>query len=416
MKKFFLKKSRSNSPTQKILLTFFILLLFRFGNSIPLGNIDQIALQKAFLQIDSNNPLLQVLSLYTGGGGGNTLISPFSLGIIPFINASIFIDLLTTLIPALEKLQTEEGELGRQRLNFYKKLLTLVFAIGQSILLLIYLKPYFYTTNLFNSIFLVTELSTGALIFIWLSNLIDKKGIGNGTSLIIFINIVANLFHRNLLTVSRIDFSFFLQLFFLFLVLFLISLLQTTRFNIDVVSARQLTLLKNAEKNQLTDRNDIMKNYSSNLSIRLNQAGIFPLIIAANILPFLNYIGNFFFLTSKLKLLNNIFYYLLIIAFNYFYTIVFWDPEKIAEQLRKASVSVVNITPGRDTVVYLNNIVRTTSILGGVCLCFILMLFELIKDVVPGSFLNQINISSLIILVGVSYELQRTLQTLYKNI
>jgi hypothetical protein len=89
------------------------------------------------------------------GGGGITLLSPFSLGIIPFINSSILIDLLTALFPSLEKLQQEEGELGRKKLNFYKKIVTLLFAIGQSILLISYLKPYFYDTSFFS--YLITN-------------------------------------------------------------------------------------------------------------------------------------------------------------------------------------------------------------------------------------------------------------------
>ena len=109
-------------------------------------------------------------------------------------------------------------------------------------------------------------------------------------------------------------------------------------------------------------------------------------------------------------------YYLLIIGFNYFYTIVFWDPEKISEQLRKASVSIVNVTPGKETVSYLENVVRSTSIIGGIFLCVILFVYEFFKELINGSLLNQINISSLIILVGVAYEIQKTLRALYKNI
>ena len=106
---------------------------------------------------------------------------------------------------------------------------------------------------------------------------------------------------------------------------------------------------------------------------------------------------------------------MLIIGFNYFYTVVFWDPEKISEQLRKASVSIVNITPGKQTELHLEKFVRGTSILGGIYLCIILLLYEFMKQVINGSLLNQVNISSLIILVGVAYDLQRTLRGLYKN-
>ena len=100
------------------------------------------------------------------GGGGITLLSPFSLGIIPFINSSILIDLLTALFPTLERLQQEEGEIGRKKLNFYKKIVTLIFAFFQSILLISYLKPYFYDISLLSSIITITELVTGALLIV----------------------------------------------------------------------------------------------------------------------------------------------------------------------------------------------------------------------------------------------------------
>ena len=121
-------------------------------------------------------------------------------------------------------------------------------------------------------------------------------------------------------------------------------------------------------------------------------------------------------MNSELKFINNIAYYLLIVGFNYFYTIIFWDPEKISEQLRKASVSVVNVTPGRETISYLENVVRSTSLIGGISLCIILFLYDFFKQIINGYLLNQINISSLIILVGVAYEVQKTLRSLYRNI
>jgi preprotein translocase subunit SecY len=198
----------------------------------------------------------------------------------------------------------------------------------------------------------------------------------------------------------------------------LICISQTARINIDVVSARQLAYLENIEKsniNQKLTTNFQAKDNGNGLSIRLNQAGIFPIIIASNLIPFFSYliqtIGG-----GEVSFINNIIYYLLIIGFNYFYTIIFWDPEKISEQLRKASVSVVNVTPGRETISYLENVVRSSSLLGGISLCIILFLYDFFKQIINGALLNQINISSLIILVGVAYEIQKTIRALYKNV
>jgi len=333
------------------------------------------------------------------------------------INASILVDLLTALIPSLEKLQSEEGEAGRRKLLFYKKVLTLLFSIVQSGFLIFYLKAYFYNTELLNFILIGLELVTGSMLIVWLSNIIDTKGIGNGTSLIIFTNIVVTLIGKNLLAMPSTDSVFWIEVAFLLFLMILICIYQTTRINIDVVYARQLAYLENIEKttvNQKITTTFQTKDTGNGLSIRLNQAGIFPIIIASNLLPFISFLVQS--LNSELKIINNIAYYLLIIGFNYFYTIIFWDPEKISEQLRKASVSVVNVTPGRETISYLENVVRSTYLIGGISLGVILFLYDLFKQIINGSLLNQINISSLIILVGVAYEVQKTLRSLYRNV
>ncbi len=408
------KTKFQNTPTKKILITLFVLFIFRFCNTIPLAGIDQDALKKSFLQMENRNSIMQIINMYSGGGGA-TLLSPFSLGIIPFINASILIDLLTALFPSLEKLQSEEGESGRRKLTFYKKIVTVIFSIIQSFFLIFYLKSYFYNVEVINFIYVTLELVAGALLIVWLSNIIDNKGIGNGTSIIIFTNIVVTLLGKNLFTNISESNLLGAELGFLLFLILLICISQTARINIEVVSARQLAFLENIEKRNLSDKLTTDFQLKENgLSIRLNQAGIFPIIIASNLLPFLSYgLENIF---GPSKQLLNFIYYLLIIGFNYFYTIVFWDPEKISEQLRKASVSVVNVTPGKETISYLDNVVRSTSILGGIFLCLILFMYDSFKGILNSTLLNQLNISSLIILVGVAFEIQKTLKALYKNV
>jgi preprotein translocase subunit SecY len=398
----------------KVLLTFFILAIYRLGNGIPLYGIDQEALKRSLLQIENKNAIMQIMNMYSGSGVNN--LTPFSLGIIPFINASILLDLLIALFPSLEKLQSEEGEFGRRKIMFYKKIVTLVFAAFQSGLLIFYLQPYFYVTGLFNLVLIGLQLVAGSLFVVWLSNLIDKKGLGNGTSLIIFANIIIGLFTKNIFLTSLTDKFLFFEIGIILVMIFFICISQSARINIEVVSARQLAFLENFDKtfvnNNSTDIFFQLK--EAGLSIKLNQAGIFPIIIASNLLPFIGLLLPNIGLNATLT--NNLLYYLLIIAFNYFYTSVFWDPEKISEQLRKASVSIVNITPGKETVSYLENVVRASSLLGGVYLSLILLCYDLIKQVLKGYLLNQINISSLIIVVGVAYETQKTIKSLFKNL
>jgi preprotein translocase subunit SecY len=391
-----------NKPTKKILLTFFLLFLFKFGTSIPLSNIDNDALKKAFSQLD-NNTIMQVINMYSGSGG-KTILSPFSLGIIPFINASILIDLLTALFPTLEKLQSEEA--GRRQLTFYKKIVTFFLSVIQSYFLLSSLKSYFYFNDFLNFAILIFELVTGSLIMVWLTTIIDTKGIGNGTSIIVFTNIVTNLLNKNLFEKVTI-----VDILILLMIMAFICLSQMAKITIPIVSARQLAFIEANKKNRINTNLELKK---SSLLIRFNQAGIFPIIIASNILPIVSYLNQMFLGNSKVII--SLAYYLAVILFNYFYTNVFWDPEKISEQLRKSSVSIVNVTPGRQTIAYLENVVKSSSILGGLFLCIILYSYDFLKQVLNSYFLNQINISSLIILIGVIYELQKTIRGMYKTI
>jgi len=397
-----------NNPNKKILITFVVLSLLRFGNAVPLTNIDQEALTKSVLEMDGRNPIIQLVNMYSGVGG-KSILTIFSLGIIPYINASILVDLLAAIFPYLEKLQSEEGEMGRKKLTFYKKVVTFFFSIIQSCFLVFYLKPYIYNTNFFNTSLIVVQLVIGSLMIIWLTTIIDNRGIGNGTSLIIFSNIVNTFAKIDFKSLTYIEVIFFLFIF------FLISVSQIARTDVKVVSARQLAFLENIENDNMTIFGQTPRvPEGTSLSLKLNQAGIFPIIIASNLLPFVSYLS--FLLGKELKIIETVFYYFSIIAFNYFYTVVFWDPEKISEQLRKASVSLVDVTPGNDTVVYLNRVVKTASLSGGVLLCYILLTYDIVKQQLNTTALNQVNISSLIILIGVTFEVQKTIKALYKNV
>jgi preprotein translocase subunit SecY len=378
---------------------------------IPLTGIDQEALKKAFLQAENKNAIMQILNMYSGTGGLNELVTVFSLGIIPFINASIVVDLLTALFPSLEKLQQEEGEAGRRTLNFYKKILSLIFAIIQTTIVINYIKPYLYNTGFYSMFSIGITLVAGAMLVIWISNQIETKGVGNGTSIIILLNILANLPSRDSLF-NTIGPESSVELVFLFFISGLILITQTARFEIPIVSARQLSFTNDMEKNNVLEakvRDQFIQKNS--LNIRLSQAGIFPIIIAANILPFLSYlVGGF-----VPKVIINVFYYFLIVIFNFFYTTIFWDPAKIAEQLRKSSVSITGTTPGKPTEEFLSRKVESVSLAGGVFLCGILILYDSFKFIRQTTLLNQLNISSLMIVIGVTYELQKTIRALYKN-
>jgi preprotein translocase subunit SecY len=400
----------NNSPTKKLIYTLVVILIYKILNSIPLTGIDQEALKRAFLESDNKGIFLQYLNIYSGSGSSKYLLTAGSFGIIPYINAAIIVDLLTQIFPPLEKLQKEEGSLGVKQLNRYKKYLTIVVAIFQALGLIGFLQPYMYNTGQFYVLLLCVMLISGSFFTIYLSQVVDDKGIGNGQSLFILCNILATILGKNQLNAIQsrpgweIGFLLFLSA--------AILLTQYARVTLRLISARQLSFNKESFNLSLEniDRQKIIKD-NTGLVLKFAQAGIFPIIIASNLLPILS-------LITKNKIPEEIsqpLYYALIVLFNYFYTTIFWDPEKISEELRKSSVAIEGVESGEKTKKYLENQVKATSLVGGLSLVAILIAYEFVKNQSKSPFLGQINISSLIIAIGISSEVAKTVQAVYKN-
>jgi preprotein translocase subunit SecY len=400
----------NNSPTKKLIYTLVVILIYKILNSIPLTGIDQEALKRAFLESDNKGIFLQYLNIYSGSGSSKYLLTAGSFGIIPYINAAIIVDLLTQIFPPLEKLQKEEGSLGVKQLNRYKKYLTIVVAVFQALGLIGFLQPYMYNTGQFYVLLLCVMLISGSFFTIYLSQVVDDKGIGNGQSLFILCNILATILGKNQLNAIQsrpgweIGFLLFLSA--------AILLTQYARVTLRLISARQLSFNKESFNLSLEniDRQKIIKD-NTGLVLKFAQAGIFPIIIASNLLPILS-------LITKNKIPEEIsqpLYYALIVLFNYFYTTIFWDPEKISEELRKSSVAIEGVESGEKTKKYLENQVKATSLVGGLSLVAILIAYEFVKNQSKSPFLGQINISSLIIAIGISSEVAKTVQAVYKN-
>lgn len=396
----------------KVLLTTFLLSCLRFGNMIPLVGIDQLALKKSNIE----NSILGFINFYNILDA--PLITSFSLGLSPYINSSILIDLFSTFVPSLQYLQIEEGQNGKKKLLFYKKLLALFFILLQASFLINSLLPYFYETNFYAILEIFWNLLIGSLITIWSANFIDKNGIGNGTSLIIFSTIIINLLQTIQKNSLNWDEKNSLGIFFLLFFCYFIYELQQKVYSIDVISARQLSILEEKkkpflEKYLIRSENFFKTNKQQNgLLLKLTQAGIFPIIIATNIFPLLSNSFTISFQTN----LGQFIYFCLIIVFNYFYTIVFWNPKKISEELQKFSVTILNIAPGVETITFLKKIVLIISILGGVYLCFAIFFYEIIKNSFDIDILKKINISSLIILIGISSDIQKKIKILTINL
>lgn len=406
------QKKYSKNLSRKIVESLFWLCVYRFGNTLLLPNIDQ----QQLIASAPINSIAEFVKMYSGESNTITL---FSLGIMPYINASIIIDTLTTSIPSLEKLQSEEGLQGKNKIYFYKKVLTIFFAIVQSYFLLTSMRGFLYDTSFLAFTLTLLLLVTGSLLGVWICNILDALGLVNsGASLIILMNIIISLFGK--LDIRMAFFSFqpssILTILFIIYLIFLINFSQMASYKMPIISAKQLDYLEKQRFDFERKTHFLQKptRITNDISIKLNQAGIFPLIVASNVVAFLSSssfgssgILSFFFSN---KFFQNILYYSLIVASNFFYTSVFWDAEKVSEQLRKSSVSIVNKTPGKETTNYLLKVVRSTAIRGGILLCSILLGYDIIKNFTNSSVLAQLNISSLIVTIGIVNEISKNLQ------
>jgi len=384
---------------KRILITFFYLFLIRVGMTIPLPGIDSFSLGKYLENDKSFFSFFNILS-----GGGFSSIGFFALNIFPAINASILLEFIVPLFPNLNKLRKEEGEEGEKKLSIFKKILTLIIAFFQSIGVVSFLKPFIFEFNFFYLFFIVSTLVTGSIIVLWISDIITEKGIANGSSLIIFINILGNAQKLSLLSSffnkEILGGKIFIGLTFLILITLIITIQDTTR-EVPIVSAQQLT----------GEAMPYFSKQAGNIPLKLNQSGVLPIIFASSIFLLPSYFGSNEYSEIFIKKILPVMYYFLIIFFSYLYSTFAWDTKKISEDLQKVSSSIAGIRPGIQTEKYLENILFRVSLIGGICLCFV-MIFPLFIQFLFNSKIQTLNITSLIILVGVCLEIEKNIKTL----
>nr|YP_009546668.1 preprotein translocase subunit SecY [Gelidium kathyanniae]AYO28016.1 preprotein translocase subunit SecY [Gelidium kathyanniae] len=397
------------APSQlqkKIIITLGILLVARLGIFIPLPGIDHDTWNNHLTQ----NGLLNFLNLFAGGGF--TTIGIFALGIVPYINASIVIQLLTKVIPKLENLQKEEGELGRQQINQITRYITILWAILQSLGITFWLKPYVFNWNIHFILDCILTLTTGSIIIMWFSEVITEYGIGNGASLLIFQNIVSGLpktlqnyqinFNNSANTISL----FILIIFFLFILISTIAIQEGKR-KISIVSAKQLS--KTSKLNP-----------QSYIPLKINQGGVMPIIFASAAIalpPYLlqatsnSILQRILVLFIPSSLLYLPLYCLLIISFSYFYSSLILNPIDIAKNLKKMGASIPGIRPGIDTTKYLNYILNKLTFLGAIFLFIIALIPPCVSIITNNKSFQGFGATSLLILVGVAIDTAKQIQT-----
>ena len=398
----------------RLLLSLSILVFIRVGTFLPVPGINHGHLA-FYLERHS-----MTKSLVSTFAGNNTfVIGLFTLNIFPYINASILMQVLISLFPNLSKLQKEGGAEGRRTITKLTRLVTLGWALIQSFSIAFYLKRALFDWNLYLAIEIIIWLTTGAMIVLWLSEIITEYGLGNGASLLIYTNIVSNLpnFAKNLFVKTNGDISIIswvLILSIFFVAISGIVLLQEGMRIIPLISSRQL--------NQPTRRSvstlaEIKNNY---IPLRFNQAGVMPIILTTAVLVVPNYISNLgllpivtlpVFIKSS-KFIYWIIYFTLILLFSSFYSTIVLNPKDISKELQKMAVSIPGIRPGIETTFYLKKVMQRVTYLGAIMLSILATLPNLIEAILPGSNFNGLGTTSFLILVGVILDLSREIRSI----
>ncbi|MBE9009281.1 preprotein translocase subunit SecY [Pseudanabaenaceae cyanobacterium LEGE 13415] len=407
----FVQMAQAAGLRGRLLLTIGILIFVRLGIFIPIPGIDRAA----FSQAIQNNSALSFVDLFAGGG--LRTLGLFALGILPFINASIIIQLLTAAIPKLEDLQKNEGEAGRRKISQYTRYTAAGWAIVQSTLLTIgLLRPFAQSWSPLFVVETVLALTAGSMFVMWAGELITERGVGNGASLLIFLNIVATL--PNTLgqafdlaqTGDRAVVSsvVILLLVFLAMVVGIVFVQEGTR-RIPIISARR----------QVGRR--MMLERSSYLPLRLNQGGVMPIIFASTVLTIPVIIAQSFnnaalatFVSQYLgptSIWHNLLYFVLILFFSFFYASLIIQPDDMSKNLKKMGSSIPGIRPGKATTEYVERVLNRLTFLGAIFLAIVAIVPSIIENATPVKVFQGFGATSLLILVGVAIDTAKQIQT-----
>jgi len=402
-----------NKEIQKILLnrllvTFGIILFIRLGTFLPVPGVNHSDL--AFY-IQTHSVAKSLISTFSGD---NTfVIGLFTLNIFPYINASILVQLILGLSPKLAKLQKEGDLAGRRSINRLTRFITLIWAIIQSVGLAIYLRQILFDWNYTLAFEIIVWLTTGAMIVLWLSEIITDYGLGNGASLLIYINIISNLPNLTKTLISE-NLTIFAELGFILLIfgsLYGIVFLQEGVRSIPLISSKQLT--------QGSGRDYVISN--NYLPLRFNQAGVMPIILTATVLVVPKYINSLGLLPKidlpiNLESLSFIYwigYFAFILLFSSFYSTLVLNPKDISDQLQKMAVTIPGIRPGIQTTFYLKQVMKRVTLIGATMLATIVTIPNFIESTLNITSLNGLSTTSLLILAGVVLDLVREVKNIY---
>lgn len=415
---------RASGLKQKLIFTFAIIALFRFGAQLPIYGINN----EVFQAMAAGNNMIGFLDLFSGGALGK--VSIFALGIGPYITASIIMQLLAVIIPYLEKLQKEEGEAGRRKIQQLTRQFTVVLALFQSFVFVTILSklPNSIMHTVHPALFFLgsmAALTAGSVFVMWLAELITEKGVGNGGSLIIFIGIISGIPLYASRTATLVSQDGALQLglvgllaIFVATIIFIIIFQDAVR-KVPIVSARRQV------------GNKVYGGANTNIPFKLNPGGVMPIIFAVAILLFPATILSF---VQQMKMpegvVRNIFeqmslflspsslsyyviYFLLIVALTFFYASIIpsMQPKEIANNLKKYGSAIPGVKPGKPTADKLDEILSRTIFIGAISLGIIALVPTVASKITNITTMQGLGATSLIIMVGVALDFINQIKT-----
>ncbi|HEV2128613.1 MAG TPA: preprotein translocase subunit SecY [Thermomicrobiales bacterium] len=409
----------------KILFTLAMLVIFRFIASVPIPNVDREGLQEYI----ETNQLLGMLNLFSGSALTNFSIA--ALGVYPYITASIIMQLMTPIVPRLNEL-SQEGEQGRNQINKYTHWLTVPLALlqgyGQALLFARQPSPQGGTLienfGLFDSdtflptVAILATMTAGTMVLVWIGELITEKGIGNGISIIIFGGIVASLpgFVQGLAGTGTTSENIIGTV--MFLALGLITIVGIVLIN-EGQRRIPVQYAKRVRQGQMVGGT------TTHIPLKVNSAGMIPLIFAVSIMVFPGMVANFLSASNRewvrglatdisvwlapTSLPYNIVYFLMVVGFTFFYTMVVFQQQRIPESLQRQGAFIPGVRPGRNTAIFLQRVLSRITIVGALFLGLVAVM-PYIASQITGIDTLLLGSTSLLIVVGVAIDTMRQLE------
>lgn len=403
---------------QRILFALGAMLVFRLGTHIPVPGVDPAAIAALFAQ--TRGSIVDVFNMFSGGALSR--LSIFALGVMPYISASIIMQMMKHIVPTLEQLN-KEGEAGRRKITQYTRYFTVILALFQGLGIAVAIEsqvvagsPVILIPGLGFKIITATTLCAGTMFLVWLGEQVTERGLGNGISLIIFASIVAGLPSAvagtlELARTGALSGSIVLLLF--------VGALAVTYFVVFVERGQRRITVNYAKRQQ---GRKMMAGQTSHLPFKLNMAGVIPPIFASSLILFPGSLGSWFGQAEGLQWMSDIatklqpgepiytmLYGGMIIFFCFFYTAMVFNPNDIADHLKRSGAFIPGIRPGTQSARYIDNVVSKLTMVGAIYITFVCLIpeFLIVKWSVPFYFGG----TSLLIIVVVTMDLISQVQS-----